>query len=149
MSDPFRLTILKTLTTELSAISGLTVYRGRTLFGESDTPPVLSILDDPTFVEGLETPPMATSSIMWHLVLQGFVVDDFDHPTDPAHVLMFEVKKKLAELRVARPILGITGKSKVEDLRIGGGVVRPPKTGEYDHAFFWLPVSLKLIENLS
>lgn len=160
MSDPFRLRILKNLTAALETITvanGYThelagkVFRGRTAFGESDPIPMVVIL------EGIEqeqprfsSQPAGSDAAKepWELLLQGFVEDDPLNPTDPAHVLMAEVKKRLAQERTTdngRNILGMGGK--VMRMNIGNGVVRPPDDIS-NKAYFWLRVSLMIVEDM-
>ena len=158
MSDPFRLRVLQALSTHLEGITpanGYThdltgkVFRGRDVFGESDPVPMICILE--AIEEKPQTPaPQSspTSSGPWELQIQGFVEDDYTNPTDPAHRLMAEVKKRLIEERIRdrqHNILGFAGK--VTELRISHGMVRPADeiSGK---AYFWLRLTLGLVENL-
>ena len=158
MSDPFRLRVLKNLTAAIEGVSpangyknNLTgaVFRGRDIFGESDPLPMVSILE--AIEEKAQLPAPAggpQSNGPWELLIQGFVEDDYNHPTDPAHLLMAEVKKRLAEERVRDRqynILGMGGQ--VTDLRISHGVVRPPDEVS-GKAYFWLRLTLVVVENL-
>lgn len=161
MSDPFRLKVLKALTAafeEITPANGYVfdlsgkVFRGRTSFGDNDPLPMVCIL------EAIEQEQPGTVNMgaasgqtngPWALLIQGFVEDDPNHPTDPAHVLMADVKKRLAIERVRERqsnILDLGGR--VHELRISPGVVRPPDdiSGK---AYFWLRVTLGMVENLS
>lgn len=158
MTDPFRLRILKALTEALEEINpdnGYThdlrgsVFRGRDIFGEGDPLPMVSILEAVDEKAQL-APPKAggTQAGPWELLIQGFLDDDLLHPTDPAHRLMAEVKKRLAQEKVRerqRNILGMGGK--VADLNISPGVVRPPDE-DSAKAYFWLRLTLEVVENL-
>ena len=158
MSDPFRLRVLKALSTHLEGISpanGYThdltgkVFRGRDVFGENDPVPMVCILEAVEEKAQVLPPQSAPqSSGPWELQIQGFVEDDYLNPTDPAHRLMAEVKKRLVEERTRdrqHDIFGMGGK--VTELRISHGVVRPADeiSGK---AYFWLRLTLGLVENL-
>ena len=102
-TDPFRLTVQKRLTAALEEVTVLNgyqfdldgkVYRGRSLFGDSDPIPMVSILENPIPEEQLPSPPGLNKGT-YSLVIQGFSEDDRDNPTDVAHVLMADVKKRL------------------------------------------------------
>lgn len=160
MSDPYRLRVMKAMTAALEEITIANgykhdlngkVFRGRTLFGDSDPIPMLSILEaieqeQPRIADMPAASTMANQP--WELLIQGFVEDDPFNPTDPAHVLMADVKKRLVQERVRdrqRNILGMGGT--LTDLKISPGVVRPADdiSGK---AYFWLRVSIMMVENL-
>jgi len=161
VSDPFRLKVLKALTLALEEITPANgyafnlsgkVFRGRTSFGDNDPIPMVCILEAIEQEQpGTVSMPAAASTANgpWALLIQGFVEDDPTNPTDPAHILMADVKKRLA---LERPrerqnnILGMGGR--VHELKISPGVVRPPDdiSGK---AYFWLRVTLGMVENLS
>lgn len=158
MSDPFRLRVLKALTTCLEGITpanGYThdlsgkVFRGRDIFGEDDPLPLVCILEAIEEKPQVPTPQAGVHSTgPWELQIQGFVQDDYYNPTDPAHHLMAEVKKRLVEERTrdrGNDILGMGGK--VKDISISHGVVRPADEVSAK-AYFWLRISLGLVENL-
>lgn len=129
------------------------VFRGRLIFGDTDPVPMLSLLDVPIPVDQLPSPKdSSVSSGQWELMIQGFAVDDRENPTDPAHVLMADVKKRLAKLKEAanwrRPQDGILGLGRhITGLYIGSGVVRPPDEISAK-AYFWLNMVLDLAEDL-
>lgn len=155
MSDPFRLVVLK----KLSAVLGEIVYedtpmvdrvfRGRTIFGADYPLPMLSILEPPIPIEVMmRANDNLTSMGKWELLVQGFVPDDHENPTDPAHRLMAVVKARLVQERKrenGRNILGMNGR--VTNLSIGQGSVRPPDDVS-DKAYFWLVLTLQLVEHL-
>lgn len=158
-TDPLRLKILKGITDALKEITiangynfNLTnsVYRGRLWFGEGDSLPLVSILEMPVPLEPTESSPGATKpSQDWDLLIQGFAPDDRENPTDPAHFLMADVKKRLGleskKLRQMDPtVFGL--KHKVELITIGQGSVRPADDAQ-DAAYFWLRVTLKIYED--
>lgn len=170
-SKPLRLRILEALTEALKEITpenGYTydlsenVFRGRLWYGEDDPLPLVSIVEDPLpldqSMEGIGPHGDGTStSGAWVLLIQGFVADDKQHPTDPAHYLMADVKKRLALLRKQATrtsahahkrynLLGMGGA--VENLSVGTGVVRPPDYDVSSKAYFWLTITLNVIEDL-
>lgn len=158
MADPFRLKVLKALTAVLEEItlangynhnlSGK-VFRGREIFGEDDPLPMVSILEAIEQSEDI-APPESSPNFKgpWELQIQGFVEDDRQNPTDPAHHLMADVKKRLAMERVKERQYNIFGlEGKVFELRISPGVVRPPDDVSAK-AYFWLRISIEMVENL-
>lgn len=160
--NPLRLEIQKRLSDALKEVTpgngyvsdvSASVFRGRLIFGEGDPLPMVSILEAPIPLDQLEPPEDATlSSGRWELVVQGFVADDRQNPTDPAHVLLADVKKRLAVEKKKSlnrlPEDGILGLGRfVTNLYIGSGVVRPPDEISAK-AYFWLTISLDLAEDL-
>jgi hypothetical protein len=125
------------------------VYRGRVIFGERDPIPMLSILEVPLPLQQIVSPRDATVSAGgWDLMVQGFVEDDSKNPTDPAHRLLADVKKRLvAEKRrvTEGQVLGLT---EISNMRIGPGVVRPPDEVSAK-AYFWLSLVLEMVEDLA
>lgn len=176
--EPFRLRVLMRLSECLESVTVANGYkhdltgnahRGRILFGENDVLPLVSILEMPVpedqlFPDG----PAAVSTGEWKLLIQGFVDDDRKAPTDPAHRLMADVRKRL-QLESKRvspnspdtpdplgmgPATAQRDKDKslgnvVNAIHVGGGVVRPPEGGISDKAYFWLAVTLKITEDIS
>lgn len=125
------------------------VKRGRLIFGEKDPVPMISILEVPIPLDQIVPPPDSTySNGTWELLIQGFAKDDPDYPTDPAHVLMAATKKRLAEEKRKNRDFKLLGMGKhITDLRIGAGVVRPPDEVSAK-AYFWLNLSLDIVEDL-
>lgn len=156
MADPFRLKVLKAITDALETITPANgyqnnmvgaVFRGRTLFGQGDPLPMISILEAPLQPDQMEVP--RNSRVGFGdltLLIQGFVKDDPMNPTDPAHILLAEAKKALAKTDTRGNILGLG--SEIDAIRIGGGTCRPPDGEVSDKAYFWLPVSLSILEDL-
>lgn len=158
--EPFRLRLLKNLTAVLQGITvtngyhvdlANSVFRGRAVFGDGDPIPMVSILDAVKTVEGLTMQPDGQEQkTIWPLLVQGWADDDLGgNPTDPAHILMADVKQALTQHRKdhARDYnwLGMDGK--ITDIRYNGGVVRPSEdiSGK---SFFWLLLDLELVEDL-
>lgn len=178
VTDPFRLRVMKNLVALLQEIvpdsnSGggegyrhdLTnaVFRGRKTFTddtdevEGDPLPMVSVLEMPLALDQLPSPP--ESPIQggdWDLLIQGFVEDDKDNPTDPAYRLAADVIRRLAfeKARHGRerkttgfrgePLLGEQG---VTNIIIGSPVIRPPDEISAK-AYFWLQITVQVVENL-
>lgn len=165
LTDPLRLTIHKRLTAALEEIDGTgdwmtdisgKVFRGRAIYGESDPLPMVSILEVPIPIDQRPMPGDSTyGSGGWELMIQGFAVDDRDNPTDPAHVMLADVKKRLAIERkklnwgpTQGPAAGVLGLGRtITNMQIGPGVVRPPDEISAK-AYFWLTFELELAEDL-
>lgn len=160
--NPLRLEIQKRLTGLLESINPTAgfqhdmsgkVFRGRLIFGAETPIPALAILEVPIPLDMLPSPSTSPSARgPWELMIQGWVKDDRENPTDPAHVLMADVKKCLAQERRKmdwdEPEQGILGLGRsVTGMYIGSGVVRPPEEISAK-AYFWLTVTLDLAENL-
>jgi len=153
-----RLRILDKLTKVLSAITvtygtdsyDMTdkVFRGRVIFGDNDPIPMFSILEVPIPLDQLETRGINTCSAgPWELMIQGFLPDDKENPTDPGHVFLAAVKQALAAQKTrgrGQKILGF--ERHVTDMKIGAGVVRPPDEISAK-AYFWLNITLDIVEN--
>lgn len=163
MTLPTRLRIQRAMSAVLESITPANgyefdlegkVFRGRHRFGDKDPIPMISILEAPIPIDQRNaSDDGAQSTGKWELTIQGFVQDDFANPTDPAHMLMAAVKKRLAEERAKanwdRPEDGIFGLGRdVIGMYIGGGVVRPPDEISA-MAYFWLTVTLDISEDLA
>lgn len=134
------------------------VFRGRAWFGENDPIPMVSILEGVTPFGFVDQPPILTANgeYDWPLIVQGFVNDDPVNPTDPAYVLLADVKRRLAQEKTRTGIgnrqpdpfgLGL-GKNRVTTFEIGAGVVRPADDVSA-RAYFWLSLTPRVVENLS
>lgn len=168
MSDPFRLRVLKALTATIKTVTpgngytfnlanwteaGVTrerVFRGRELFGDTDPLPMVSVLEHPRALDAMLAPDNQPEAIGdWDLLIQGFVEDDPAHPTDPAHVLAAEVISVIAKAaKQPHNILGLGYQMPaISKLSIGSPVVRPADGVHSSQAFFWLTLTLTLVEN--
>jgi hypothetical protein len=134
------------------------VYRGRAFFGDNDPLPMVAILERPDPADELAEPPRdsTTGTYDWNLIVQGFVQDDKDDPTDPAYIILADIRHRLAvernrrddSGRIPNP-LGFGGRRKhnrIEELSFGPGVVRPADEVSAK-AYFWLGVTLKTFED--
>lgn len=180
MTVPFRLRLGRAVTDTLKTITpanGFThnmadfdpgdgsptaarVFRGRAWFGDQDPMPMLSVLENPNPADELVAPVVdsTTGAYDWNLLIQGFVADDPQSPTDPAYLLEQEVRIVLGrEKRRTKPGSHITdpfGASTwnipgcgVYDMTISPGVIRPADDVSAN-AYFWLPVRLRIVEAL-
>ncbi len=170
ISNPLRLEVMKRLCVALREItpdngyvldfSGAEgtvdnkVFRGRAIFGEGDPLPMLSVLESPIPID--QIPPPVDSGYSaggWELMIQGFLDDDKENPTDPAHVALADVRKRMAieskkvsAMRDADGPLGLL--RHVTRIAIGTGVVRPPDEISAK-AYFWLLIVLDIVEDVT
>lgn len=156
MSDPFDLRVLKALTDSLKQITvangfrhDLTesVFRGRMLFSDNDPIPMVSVNQPPQIPEEVSVP--NGSGLQVHemeLIVQGFVDDDINNPTDPAFLLLDDVRRRLFWERKRDQGYNVLDFGPKVRLRIGQGVVRSPDADVSDRAFFWLPIALEFAE---
>lgn len=158
MADSKRLTILKKLTTLLESITAVNGYQhtltGKVIRGYMVVPedmgvPLVSILEsfnpdrEPSEAGGHRS---RHQKDRWNLLIQGWVADDYAHPTDPAHLLLADVKKCLSRIiNEDDPMYMLEGL--VAEAHIEPGVVRPPDENS-SKAFFWLRLQLDVTERL-
>lgn len=134
------------------------VYRGRVVFGDDVPQPFLAILEAPRQLD----PSGAGSQELiadedWTLLVQGFVKDDKKHPTDPAYDLLAWVQMRMARITMEKPNGGRGGKypsewrlgSLVADVRYQIPIVRPGKDGVSDTAYFYMPISVGNVTDLT
>lgn len=159
MADPKRLTVLKAITAVLQQITPANGYqhdlsgagrvaRGKLTFGDNAPLPMVAINEplnpDREARRSGSTGHMARE--VWSLLVQGWAADDWENPTDPAHLLMADVKKALATVNVdTHPnyrLSGLVGRIQLEP-----GTVRPPEPGVSDKAFFYLHADVEFVEN--
>lgn len=162
--DPFRLRVQKALTQafeQITVANGFRsdvgpghVFRGRTMFGDDDPLPMISMLEEPIAPESdLSGEAGVAASGNYVLMVQGFVLDDKDNPTDPAHVILADVKKRLVEIKLderrADYVFRFGPKANtVLTVSWDGGVVRPADEVSAV-AYFWLRVTFNLAEDHS
>jgi hypothetical protein len=152
-----RLRILQALTAALKEITPANgyvhdlssgVFRGRNVFGDTDNPPFVSILEAPDPIAPYTSPSdSAGQKGNWALIIQGFVEDDEDNPTDPAYVLIADVIKRLAIEKKRDADFDIFGMGNhVTGMEIGSRVVRPPDDTS-SKAYFVLSLFLTVVES--
>lgn len=172
MDEPKKLVVLKALTAWLQGIKHVNgdpendwggfnleeaVFRGRTIYGDDDPLPMLSLLESPRpdFPRYAGTNEEAQSED-WAIFLQGWVKDDKANPTDPAYYLLEAVEKRLNQLRATHSNTsgGIPGSpvnkanymlgGLLTGINFGPAIVRPPDGVISAKAFFYLPLKLGL-----
>lgn len=166
MSDSYLLAVEKALAnhieTEISSDKGRpldvtgAVFRGRASYGRGDPTPMVSLLQSPdieveTNSAGSET--LRKGSKLY--LVQGWVDDDPQNPTDPAHELLAEIKRAIAMLmgdfddsNYALRHHSAQDQPLVESVDVGVGLVRPPDDVSPTQAYCWLPVRLGLVESI-
>lgn len=130
------------------------VFRGRAVFGSTDPVPMLSVLETPIPLDQIPAPSdSAYSSGGWEIMVQGFIEDDKENPTDPAYVALADVKQRLATERekvgaqfAQQGPFGLG--NEVVGISIGTGVCRPPDEISAK-AYFWLLIVLDIAEDMS
>jgi hypothetical protein len=156
-ADPFRLRVLKGLTSALQEIIesddyaydlSSSVFRGRIIFGADDPLPAVSILEPPLPPDAIVPPSRGTSQTFeWELLLQGWIEDDKTNPTDPAYVLLADVRKRLM-LERGKDGNRLGAGNRVTDIVLGSPVVRPSDEIS-SNAYFYQPITLKVTEDLA
>lgn len=167
MPRPFRLKVLDKLTDLIKTITPANGYfndmsvpdsvvRGRVFIGDNEPCPMVSLIEPPAAIEGIRTQSDNPSRFgEWDILVQGWVPDDRRNPTDRAYTLAFEVVKVLAaeKKKPVRPgtggqrdYLGFAGK--IQDMRIGAPVIRPPDETSAK-ACFYLLLTLQIAEDMS
>lgn len=161
--DPLRLRVLKAITSalrEITVANGYkhdlgpstdwengSVFRGRVIFGEGDPLPMISILETPVPMDqkdsGQENP---STYGPWEIIVQGFAEDDHLNPTDPAHILMADVRKRLAMEKRNMTKGEAFGIPEINGIDFSPGVVRPPDEAS-SKAYFWMSMYIKLVED--
>lgn len=155
MADSKRLKILKALSVQLADVTVANgyrtdvqkVYRGKTTLGSNNPLPCITIIEAPT---PDDQPFRAAEGVKqkdnWYLFVQGFVKDDPDNPTDPAHDFLADVKRCLSrnfDANSAEYMLGGLAAS----FRMEPGTCAPP--GEVSPtAYFWLRLEVGVAEDL-
>ncbi len=133
------------------------VFRGRAWFGDTDPLPMVSVLEGTSPADDVDEPPVDTTTgeYDWPILVQGFVDDDPLNPTDPAYLLLADVRQRLAAERTRKapgtrtndPFgLGLDGRNRVVSLKVGPGVVRPADEVSA-RAYFWLTLVLRITDN--
>ncbi len=160
MADHPRLVILRELTTILEGITPENdyehdldgrVFRGRSVFGEDDPVPFLSIIEAPkpdaSAIFGADG---LARHEQWQLLLQGFARDDVENPTDPLYALLGEVEARLAEMILGNEngpnymLADDDGQPRITGFEMLPPVVRPPSTTPAAKACFLLPLRVGL-----
>lgn len=174
MADSYRLVVLKRLTTLLEGttltpvvgldpalpanLSGL-VFRGRSLFGESDPKTMLSLLEAPrsqgNVYGGTEGEARLDS---WSLLLQGFCPELKTHPSDASYSMVDDIERRLSRITATLTSNGmakypsdymlgaaIDGNGYlITNFQMSAGTVRPPTENVSSRTFFYIPLQIGL-----
>lgn len=134
------------------------VFRGRVIFGDEVKNPFIALLEAPRQINpngGGES--SLTLKEDWTLLIHGFAKDDTKHPTDPAYLLLALVQERLSRITQEADNGGRGGKYP-QEWRLGGliaeiryqiPIVRPGKDDVSDTAYFYMPVSVGVVTELS
>lgn len=174
MADSYRLTVLKRLTTLLegttltpvvgldpalpATLSGV-VFRGRSVFGESDPRTMIALLESPrsqgTIYGGTDNEARLES---WGVLLQGFCPELKTHPSDSIYSVLDDVERRLSRITAT---LTSNGKAKyptdymlgaaldgngrlITEFQMTPGTVRPPTENISNRTFFYIPLQIGL-----
>lgn len=159
--EHYRLTILKRLTHLIEGASideGYDhdlrgrVVRGRTLLGDNDKVPFISIIESPRPDFGIFTDQKDARIEQWDLLIQGWAETVGDHPADCLYPLMADVESRLFRAIAEESSSGLP--MFPADYMLGGliagmtvqpGVIRPPSQEQpVAKACFLLPIRLGL-----
>lgn len=134
------------------------VYRGRTEFGDEVQTPFIAVLEAPRQFDpnngGLGR---LVQDEDWTILIQGFAKDDKKHPLDPAYDMLAWVQMRMARITSVNKN-GSRGGLYPNEWRLGGVVgeiryqipiVRPGKDGVSDAAYFYMPISVGTVTDLS
>lgn len=169
-TDPFRLVVKKAITDVIKGVTvadgyfhdmqdftdehdrpAARVFRGRDEFGANDPLPMVSILEDPRAFDPNNAAEDRTETTgEYRLLIQGFVEDDVENPTDNADHLAADIVTALVRAKKERyDILGLGHKMPcVTKMKIGQPVIRPADDDISSVAFCFLSVTLTLVEDL-
>lgn len=135
------------------------VIRGRLFIGPDDPLPQVSLLDNldpdrfPRLAGEDDRINAPHGKEAWILLVQGWVEDDKENPTDPAFNLLADVRKALAKiLQGTDPMSGRQPHPNymlgdlIEGMTMEPGVCRPPDSIS-NRAYFWMRVTLEFVED--
>lgn len=174
---PFPLVVLRTLTASLKQIvpangyqfnmadfdrgDGVMqrrVFRGRAWFGASDPIPMISVLEGASPADELVEFPTDCPAGMfdWPLLIQGFVDDDPENPTDPARLLLADIRRRLIDEatrkrgRQSDPLglgrIGVPNVNRVHAISVGFGTAQPADDISAK-AYCWLPITVRVVDH--
>lgn len=175
--DSKKLVILKRLTALLEGINPTTVdpsdpdggnypedlrgcvVRGRKVIGKEQRVPFLSLLESPKpeDVVGVGYDKVLRMGD-WYVLLQGFVKDDKENPSDPAYDLCAVVEQRLSRMIAVTPVRDDNVPVAPEDYLLGGlvmdvaigqAVVSAPNEQVSANSFFYIPICFKIVTNIS
>lgn len=154
---PTRLHIQRVITDRLRGVTpengyqhdlSAAVFRGRQYFGSQDPLPMVVLLQAPQQDEpGAANASSSRYRRSMNLLIQGFAVDDPEHPTDPAEMLLAEVTQRLAGIPEEIARAPEMSWHRVDQLEIGPGICRPPDQEVSAVAYFWLQAKVWYVED--
>lgn len=174
---PFPLVVLRTLTAALKTIRPANgyifdmadfdrgdgvmqsrVFRGRAWFGANDPIPMISALEGASPADEVVDMPTDCPVGMydWPLLIQGFVDDDPENPTDPARLLLADIRKLLireATRKSGRQLdplglgfPGVPNVNKIDAVRVGFGTAQPADDISAK-AYCWVPMTIRVVDH--
>lgn len=175
---PIRLEILRAITAALKTINPENGYefdlrdeitpdneprervvRGRLHIGDDEPLPMVSLLEPPMVPQPIDTKKQQDNTTRagdWDIIIQGWVRDDGQNPTDSAYQLEAEVRRRLASEKKrpdARPgnpngmnYFGLG--RKIMNMSIGSPVIRPNEHIS-EQAVFYLVLTLQISEDMA
>lgn len=163
MADSTRLKVLKALTHHLEQVTvadgynynlDSRVFRGRAGYGGETEVPFVGLFElrPEEVIKAGDT----FSKDHWYVGVQGWVNADEDHPTDPAHQLMQDVKKRLARVIAANSPMNRNpdymlpdenGQPLLTDFEMDGGMTFTDRE-DPSKAAFALRLTLTIAEDL-
>lgn len=170
MADSQRLQVLKALTARLETITeangyahnltGL-VFRGRSIYGNSDPTTMLSLLEAPRADPGRFAGGNEARAEQWMLLLQGWAPDDPKHPSDPLYALADDVEIALSLINAQKEPSGfpvdravyhlpdpVTSKPLITGFQFSPPVIRPPVEAVSSKSFFYMTLMVGLAVNV-
>lgn len=162
MAESRQLDILKRLSAHLEGITPANgydwdmagrVFRGRMFYGDDDPLPMIAILEylSPDIDLQVAGENRVARQETWIVLVQGFVQQHPQNPTDDAYQLKAAVERRLSETIATKNgdpavpaayMLGLP-KDGIVHIAIGPGIVTVPREGPSSaYAFFYLPVGI-------
>lgn len=134
------------------------VFRGRLEFGDDVDLPFIALIEAPRQIDpnGGGSGRLANDED-WTLLIQGFAKDDKRNPLDPAYDMLAWVQMRLARITTENRN-GARGGLYPNEWRLGNlvseiryqiPIVRPGKDNVSDAAYFYLPISVGNVTDLT
>lgn len=133
------------------------VFRGRLEFGDEVQNPFLAILEAPRQLDPNGAGVDLVQDEDWTVLIQGFANEDQKNPLDPAYSLLAWTQMRMARI-TAEKKNGGRGGLYPNEWRLGGlvasvryqiPIVRPGKDGVSDTAYFYMPISVGNVTDLT
>lgn len=156
--EPKRLRILQALSTILEGITvnngyGVDVkgvYRGRAVFGANTPLPAISLIEpNKTDYGDFADENLMVRKDKWLVLVQGWVEDDPENPTDPAYRLAAAIEKRLSDVNNPKIPGSFRLRGLISGLTMAQPVCRPPEDAISSKAFCFLPIIIGLESDLT